>query len=215
MTKPYSEVDFSQQIMEDRTWRMREISDLRSLANRSDEQMQRVLLRAMITICYAHWEGYVRFSARKFMEHIALRKFLFSELDRQFWQNHFLPKLASLSRTNTSLLDRCELVGSILAIADERFSRPVDDLVITRSNLSFGVFADICLVCAIDVSQFSDYETYVDTFLLRRRNAIAHGEETFVEVEDLSEISDKTITLMRMFGDALDNKVQLKQYKSA
>jgi hypothetical protein len=75
MSKPYSEDDFSAQITEDRSWRLKEISDLKDAASKADEKLQRVLLRALITICYAHWEGYIRFSARKYLEHVALRNF--------------------------------------------------------------------------------------------------------------------------------------------
>lgn len=213
MTKAYTASDFSSQIVEDRTWRIREITDLRSLAGKADKQMQRVLLRATVTISYAHWEGYVRFCARKYMEHISLRKFKFSDLERQFWRNRFLPRLALLSRTNTSLQERCDLVESILTVGDERFSGASEELINTRSNLNFQVFSDICLVCAVDTDRFLDNETFIDKILLRRRNAIAHGEDTFIEVEDLPDMSDKTIAMMRMFGDELDNKVQLQLFK--
>lgn len=74
MSKPYSDAPFSAQITEDRSWRLREISDLKSAIIRADESLRRVLLRALITICYAHWGGYVRFAARKYLEHIALQE---------------------------------------------------------------------------------------------------------------------------------------------
>ena len=66
MSKPYSEADFSTQITQDRSWRLREISDLKTAIIRADDNLRRVLLRALITICYAHWEGYIRFAARKY-----------------------------------------------------------------------------------------------------------------------------------------------------
>jgi hypothetical protein len=68
VSKPYLEADFSTQITEDRSWRIREISDLKSAIARADDNLRRVLLRALITICYAHWEGYVRFAARKYSD---------------------------------------------------------------------------------------------------------------------------------------------------
>ncbi len=143
MTKPYSEDDFSSQVTEDRSWRLREISDLKTAILRADASLRRVLLGSLITICYAHWEGYVRFSARKYLEHIALRKFQYLELDRQFLRNYFLPRLGFSSR-RMSLAERCVLVDDILNSLDHRFSRVNDDLVNTQSNLSFAVFADIC-----------------------------------------------------------------------
>ncbi len=75
MSKPFRDTDFSEQITMDRNWRLKEISDLKSAILRADDSLRRVLLRALTTVCYAHWEGYVRFAARKYLEHVALRKF--------------------------------------------------------------------------------------------------------------------------------------------
>lgn len=215
MSKPYSEIDFSAQITDDRAWRLKEISDLKAAIHRADENLRRVLLRAMITICYAHWEGYVRFSARKYLEHIALRKFQYGELDRQFLRNYFLPRLAVLSITKTSIADRCSLVDEILDSSRRRFARMNDDLISTKANLSFDIFRDICLVCCVPILHFEEKSTFIDIVLLKRRNAIAHGEDTFVDIDDLDELTDETVALMRSFGDALENQVVLQGYKAA
>jgi hypothetical protein len=215
MSKPYSDADFSTQITEDRSWRLREISDLKAAIIRADVNLRRVLLRGLITICYAHWEGYVRFAARKYLQHVALRKLRYSDLDRQFLRNYFLPRLAALSTSKSSLAERCALVGEILNSADRLFSRVNEDLVNTKANLSFDVFTDICLVCCVPMTAFADKAVFVDVFLLKRRNAIAHGEDTFVGIEDLDELTNETVAMMRAFGDALENHVYLKDYKSA
>lgn len=215
MSKPYSEAEFSAQITEDRSWRLKEISDLKAAIIRADDNLRRVLLRALITICYAHWEGYVRFAARKYLEHVALRKLQYGDLDRQFLRNYFLPRLAALSTSKSSITERCALVDEILSSSDRRFSRINEDLINTRANLNFDVFTDICLVCCIPIQSFAEKATFVDVVLLKRRNAIAHGEDTFVGIEDLDGLTNETVAIMRAFGDALENHVYLKDYKAA
>ena len=215
MSKPYKEQDFSDQITEDRTWRIQEVSDLKAAIRRADENLQRVLLRALVTICYAHWEGYVRFSARKYLEHVALRKFQYSKLNRQFFRNYFLTRLASLSAVKTSIAERCALIDEIVNSSDQRFSRVNDELVNTKANLNFEVFTDICLVCSVSVKPFADKSDFIDVMLLKRRNGIAHGEETLVALSDMDKTVDYTITLMRSFGDELENHVVLRTYKAA
>jgi HEPN superfamily RiboL-PSP-like protein len=215
VSKPYSDIDFSAQITEDRSWRLKEISDLKTAVKRADSNLSRVLLRALVAICYAHWEGYVRFAARKYLEHVALRKFRYKDLNRQFLRNYFLPRLASLSTSKTSMLERCALVDEVLSSSDRRFSRVNENLVSTKSNLNYDVFTDICLVCGVSIDLFTDKSTFVDVFLLKRRNDIAHGEDTFVKIEDLETLTNGTIEMMRAFGDALENKVVLKSYKFA
>lgn len=213
MSKPYTDTDFSAQIVDDRNWRIKEISDLKSAIRRGDEGLRRVLLRALVALCYAHWEGYVRFSARKYLEHVALRRFQYGELNPQFLRNYFLPRLAALSTSRASITDRCALVDEILNSETARFSRVNEDLVNTKSNLSFDVFADICIVCGVPPEALADKATFIDVVLLKRRNAIAHGEDTFVAVQDLDEVCNDTIALMRAFGDTLENHVVLQTYK--
>ena len=215
MSKPYTETDFSAQITEDRNWRMREISDLKVAIRRGDANLQKVLLRALIAICYAHWEGYIRFSAKKYLEHIALRKFKYEELDKQFVRNFFLPRLAALSISKTSILERCTLVDENLSLSDRRFSKVNDDLINTKANLNFEVFSDICLVCGVPARTFENKSTFIDVVLLKRRNAIAHGEDTFVALIELDEITNDTLGLMRAFGDELENHACLQAYKAA
>jgi hypothetical protein len=214
MSKPYTEANFSAQITEDRNWRIKEISDLKSAIRRGDACLQKVLLRALVAICYAHWEGYVRFSARKYLEHVALRRFQYRELDKQFLRNYFLPRLAALSSSKAGITDRCALVDEILGASNRRFSQVNYDLINTRANLNSEVFTDICLVCGVAASHFADKSAFIDVFLLKRRNAIAHGEETMVAIEDLDVISEDTVGLMRAFGDALENRVVLQTYKA-
>jgi hypothetical protein len=214
MSKPYSETDFSTQIIEDRSWRLREISDLKAAIIRADDNLRRVLLRALITICYAHWEGYVRYAARKYLEHVALRKFQYGDLDRQFLRNYFLPRLAALSTSKTSVGERCALIDEILNSSDRRFSHVNEDLINTKANLNFDVFTDICLVCSVSTQSFTDKATFIDIVLLKRRNAIAHGEDTFLAIEDLDDLTNETVAMMRAFGDALENHVYLKGFKA-
>lgn len=214
MSKPYTEASFSAQIVEDRNWRIKEISDLKAAIRRGDQSLRRVLLRALVAICYAHWEGYVRFSARKYLEYVAIRRLRYRELDKQFLRNYFLPRLAALSTSKTSISERCDLVDEILGASDRRFGQVNDDLINTRANLNFEVFSDICLVCGTDAAPFSDRSTFIDVVLLKRRNAIAHGEETMVAFDDLDVIAEETIGLMRAFGDALENRVVLQTYKA-
>lgn len=214
MSKAYTEDDLSRQLQQDRTWRLKEISDLKSITVKSDQAAQNVLLRAVVTICYAHWEGSVRFAAQKFFEHISLRKYQYRELDRQFLRNYFLPRLAAMSSSKMSVAERCALVDDILSSSERRFARANDDLVNTRANLNSEVFRDICLVCGVEFSQFAADAHFIDVVLLKRRNEIAHGEDTRVGIADLDEVANRTLSLMRGFGNTIENRVYLQQYRT-
>lgn len=215
MSKPYTADDFTQLVTSDRTWRIREISDLKTAIRRADQSLEKVLLRALVTVSYAHWEGHVRTSARLYLTHVALRSFRYANLSPQFLKNYFLPRLAALSTSKSSMASKCFLLDEVLSASNKHFSRVNNDLVNTKSNLNSDVLREICLICEIPSTDFEEHKSFIDAILLKRRNAIAHGEDTFIAKSDLDEVADKTIELMRMFGDALDNKVQLKTYMAA
>lgn len=215
MSKPYSAENFTHLVTSDRTWRIREISDLKTAIRRSDRSLEKVLLRALVAISYAHWEGHVRSAAKSYLTHIALRKFQYSDLSPQFLKNYFLPRLSALSSSKASMAFKCELLDEILSSSNRRFSRINDDLINTKSNLNSEVLREICLICGVSSEIFVESENFIDAILLKRRNAIAHGEDTFIARNDLDEISNRTIELMRMFSETLDNEVQLKSYMAA
>lgn len=212
MSKPYSESDLTQILTNDRTWRIREISDLKVVIKRTDLTGQRVLLRGLVAICYAHWEGYVRNASSKFLEHIALRKYKYVQLERQFTRNKFLPQLANLVTTKGGFAERCKLVDAILDCGKEQFSQVNTNLINTKSNLNYEVFSEICNVCGVSLDGFTEHKTFIDIFLLKRRNAIAHGEDTFIAINDLDEISTTTIELMRKFSDNLENLAYTRKF---
>ena len=60
----------------------------------------------------------------------------------------------------------------------------------------------------------AEESTFIDVVLLKRRNAIAHGENTLIGLDVLDAICEETISLMRAFGDALENHVVLQTYKA-
>jgi hypothetical protein len=63
------------------------------------------------------------------------------------------------------------------------------------------------LVCGVPTVGFVDKATFPDVFLLKRRNAIGHDEDTYIGIEDLDELTNQTVGMMRNFGDALENHV--------
>lgn len=211
MSKPYSSDDLINYIADDRTWRIRELSDLRAIIEREDDKARRVLLRALVGLCYAHWEGYVKNIAKAYLYHVSLRKHKFSQLDRQYLRNYFLPRLDALSNSRVSLQEKCKLIDKILDSSIEEFRRVNEDLVYTE-NLKFAVLLDICKVCGVDEQSFIEKMDFIDIFLLKRRNSIAHGEDTFVHLEDMPKLIGETIEMMRIFGNALENNAVLKSY---
>lgn len=215
MSKAYTENDLADQLDSDLTWRLRELSDLKIAIKNSQPPARTVLLRSLVTILYAHWEGHIRFCAEKYFEHVALRKYPYDRLERQLYVNRFLAPLDAIYRRRLSVGERCRLISEVLDSRQERFSRVSPSLIDTRSNLNSDVLKDLCLICAVDFSYFEAKTVFIDVILLKRRNSVAHGEETHIYSDELDDLVEEGVGLMRAFKQALQNKVYAKSYLAA
>jgi len=212
MSKPYTEEDLSAILDADLVWRRKELSDLKAAIKSADAASKLPLLRAMIAMSYAHWEGYVRTCANRYFEYLTLRKKPYVEYERQIYVNSFLARLDALRQSRVNLEARCQLVNDILDGSGQRFTYLNPDLVDTRSNLSTDAIIDICTICGIDSSHFKDNRTFIDIILLKRRNAIAHGQQEFIQADEVDDLVANILALMSSFRNLLENKVYTKAY---
>lgn len=212
MRKPYSEDDLSTIFDAELIWRRKELSDLKAAVKAADQHARHALLRSIIAMSYAHWEGYVRTCATRYFEHLTLRKKPFSEFERQIYVNSLLGRLDALSQGRVNLQERCKLVNDILDSTAERFVYLNPDLIDTRSNLNTDVIKDICKICGVDSSSFEKSRTFLDVLLLKRRNAIAHGQQEYIQMDEIDNLVEKTLALMSTFRNLLENKVYMKAY---
>jgi hypothetical protein len=212
MSKPYQEADLSDILDEDLVWRRKELSDIKAAIKKADIAARPAFLRAVLAMGYAHWEGYVRTCANRYFEFLVLRKMAFVELERQIYVNSVLVRLDALSAGKVGIEARCKLVNDILDGTAGVFARLNPTLVDTRSNLSTDAIKDICIVCAVDSAYFESKRTFIDTLLLKRRNAIAHGQLTFIDQDEIDGLIAEVLGLMSSFRNLLENKVYLRTY---
>ena len=212
MSKPYTEQDLSDIFDEDMIWRRKELSDMKAAIKVADAPSKAVLLRALIAMSYAHWEGYVRTCANRYFEHFTLRKKPFSEFERQIYVNTFLVRLDALQQKRVGLEARCKLINDILDGTGERFGYVNPTLIDTKSNLNTDVIKDICLICAVDSTHFESSRTFIDILVLKRRNAIAHGQQEYIQQDGIDDLVASILALMTHFRNLLENKVYQKQY---
>jgi hypothetical protein len=215
MSKPYTEQDLSDAFDLDLIWRRKELSDMKAAVRAADPPAKPVLLRALIAMSYAHWEGYVRTCANGYFEHLAMRRKMYSAFERQIYVNKFLVRLDALHQGRIGLEARCKLVSDILDGTSGRFSYVHPSLVDTNSNLNTDVIKDICIICAVDSSHFEAKRTFIDVLVLKRRNAIAHGQQEFVQLDGIDDLVADVLALMVHFRNLLENKVYSKAYAAA
>ncbi|KJS01006.1 MAG: hypothetical protein VR65_10660 [Desulfobulbaceae bacterium BRH_c16a] len=212
MSKPYTENDLSNILDTDLIWRRKELSDMKAAIKKADQFSKTALLRALVAMSYAHWEGYIRTCANSYFEHLTLRKKSFVELERQIYVNSFLGRLDALHRSRVNLQERCKLINDILDGGAGRFSYLNPTLVDTKSNLNTDVMKDICTICGVDSDHFEQNRTFLDVLLLKRRNVIAHGQQEYIQPDEIDDFVAKILALMSFFRNLLENKVYMKEY---
>ncbi|MCC6983370.1 MAG: hypothetical protein IT535_08885 [Bauldia sp.] len=212
MSKPYTERDLSDLFDEDLVWRRRELSDMKAAVRGADLPARRALLRAITTMGYAHWEGYVRLCANRYFDYLTIRRLPYMALERQIYVNSFLARIDSLYNSRYSLEARCRLVNDIIDGREHTFRYINPDLVDTKSNLNTDTIKEICMICAVDSSHFEAKRFFIDQLVVKRRNAIAHGQQEFLQEAELDTLVSDILALMQHFRSLLENKVYLRKY---
>jgi hypothetical protein len=204
---------FSDCLISDFNWRLKELSDLKLVADGTDLVKVRGRRRSLVVMCYAHWEGHAKYCADRFIDYVTLRRLRFREVSDHFYQIRFANEIAN--GEVLGLRAKMFLIEKILNSHNDRLSKVPDGLINTRANLNSDVLADICLVCGIDFEIFAPQRDFLDKLLLKRRNEVAHGEAAFVDSIDPSDLVDRTTGLMRQFRDTIDNAIATSAYRRA
>ncbi len=212
MSKPYTDQDLSDLFDQDLIWRRKELSDLKAAVKAADAAAKPVLLRAIVTMSYAHWEGYVRNCANRYFEYLTIRRRTYANLERQIYVNTFLARIDALHQSRANLEARCKLVNDILDGMTGTFKYVNPSLIDTKSNLNTDIIREICLICSVDSLHFETKRVFLDQFILKRRNAIAHGQNEFIQETGVDDLIAEILGLMQHFRSLLENKVYQKQY---
>jgi hypothetical protein len=134
------------------------------------------------------------------------------EFERQIYVNSFLVRLDALHKNRVGLTERCRLINEILDGRDGRFAYVNPELVDTGFNLNTDVIKDICIVCGVDSNHFEQSRTFLDVLLLKRRNAIAHGQQEYIQTDEIDDLVANILALMGFFRNLLENKIYTKAY---
>jgi hypothetical protein len=202
--------ELSDHLARERIWRVREIRALVALASRSalSTQEKEIYCRADVTLMYAHWEGFVKRASVHYLKHISFQRIRLDEM-ADFVLTIYVNQ--SVSRSG----DRLSAAKMANILIRQHGLRPKlgwKKVISTESNLSSVVLSSIITVLGLEKSLFETKYKFLDSTLLKERNAIAHGEKGDLDVQDLEEMSIHVIALLTTFRDAIENCAVLRSY---
>lgn len=207
-------LDLQDNIDRDFAWRIKELSLLKSKIPNTPNRdpLQDVLIRAGVTMLYAHWEGFVKCAAENYLNYVSLKKLRHDQLESCFVALCLKKKINEMDNTNRFDLQTAA-VDFMLQQLNERAYIPYEGIIQTKSNLSFFVFRDICTVIGIDYKKYQLKETLIDRELLQFRNSIAHGKYLSMNFNEYQDIYQKVIEMMRDIKDDIMNAAATEKFK--
>lgn len=208
-------LELQDSIQHDIKWRKREFTTLKFMISDSRDHEKTLLIRAAIVLLYSHWEGHIKHCALAYVTYlnnigISFQKmkdnFLLLSVPDKFRKGFSLNKISSLIELN-EYLNRPP---------NENFKIDENLVINTESNLKFPILLNILYQLGLDSQCYDLKEHFIDSKLVRCRNAIAHGdnlgwddiEETYTEIEN--ELLGMIMLFQNLIIKAVDNKEYLK-----
>ncbi|AKD98705.1 hypothetical protein XU06_19895 [Rhodococcus erythropolis] len=207
--------DFENFLDSELAWRRIELNALAnhvassSRAN-STSPVARALTRGMITLLYAHWEGFCKSVFETYIKLVIKRKPLLTDAADSLVLAHVSHLIR---RMDSGDIDAAtELVGIARGGSSGRLRLAHDRIVDTKSNLRFAVFESIMNSLNIPVADFSTKRNLIDIQLCDHRNDIAHGRANFPKSGQVLDLHKQVIDMMETVRDLTIAQVRLKTY---
>ncbi|WP_286911890.1 MAE_28990/MAE_18760 family HEPN-like nuclease [Flavobacterium sp. UBA4197] len=211
--------DFEDLLVEDWTWRKKEVSDLILLAEKEENT---VLLKSIILLLYAHWEGYIKKSSKTYLKYICDNKHKLNELTDNFKAVALKGLTGEVMKSGNTLslqnelhyikkfsdLDNISIDHHIKIDLDNEKDK---NIINTHDNLNPEIFGNILKIIGIDYKeQYDAKEIFINTYLLSNRNSIGHGskelfkDENFeFKISSMKRLRDVILVIVENFRDEL------------
>lgn len=218
---------FIHKLDEDLAWRKKEISDLLLLdaSNASD-----VLMKSLLMMLYAHWEGYIKNAAKLYLLYIAGQNYVISDLSINFHTILLKGLIQECEKSYDGMtlenemrfLERFSSNQNAIFKLNGSFHRERNKTIVnTQDNLTPKVFANICRIIGMSEKNALVTRTqYFDETFVNGRNAISHGSKVLLDgnnefdlsKSDISELKELILLIMSHFNDDLQEYATKKYY---
>jgi hypothetical protein len=193
------------------SWRLKEIADLKLAARQQTQLTEKTLIRAGVTLLYAHWEGFVKSAARDYLNYVSNQGRTYEELETCFVALGVKKQLHELAESRRTSIHVAALrfIRDAMGRRAEIQARLTID---TESNLKARVFEEIATSIGIGLDPYESRFNLIDESLVARRNRIAHGEYLDIDSQGWRTLADDVIALMRNFKTDIENAASLSRY---
>ncbi len=201
---------FQDAVQRDLGWRKVEISSLRTAVHRAADSEGHLFRAGQVLLC-AHWEGFLKRSAKAYAEHALSQDLRLRDLSAQMVAITFFGHVMKAAEAHYpgSTEHHLRLAEKIIEKLDARPApktawevntegNPGTDAV-TRILQSIGVDTQL----GLDETSWSTTKVFINDQLVKDRNAVAHGEGLPIHKRDLLDRTDRTLRLLDQLRDTL------------
>ena len=197
---------FEDFLCDDLSWRKMEISQLFRLINSSENKD--VLIKSSVLLLYAHWEGYIKRSSKYYLRYVSEKKVKIKNLTTNF-KAIVLRKFAleCIERDSGTLTQELKFLQKHSKMEEKNFKLTINvdndfdkDIINTKDNLSSKTLSNITSIIGMKYNAaMKTRSNYVDSVLLKNRNAIGHGSKVSMGESEIENITFDTVVKLKNF----------------
>lgn len=195
--------DLQDSIDNEYTWRFHEIVIMKmEIQSMKPDKRLTPMIRSLVMLSYAHWEGFVKYATRYFLNYL-------SRLSLDQSQTHPALVASSLNYAlnNIGRSESNRLIRDILLDQHYKPHYPSEAMTDPKSNLNFEVLEIISSNIGIDISSLSLQSKMIDEIMLGRRNKMAHGDNDSLDKDYGIQVADIATSMMSEFKNLLQNMI--------
>lgn len=199
---------------EDLAWRKRELTTVKAMLDnsRTRPHERTLLLRAAICILYAHWEGFIKDAAARYVSFVATRGLRYRNLSPNFVALGLRREIRRAGQSDSPII-HTGLVVKLLSDLGDHPDSQWENTVNTRSNLDSRTLAEILTLVGLEATEYLLKGLLVDGRLVANRNRVVHGTKVEIDYDDYTELHSQIIFLVERFRTDIQNAAVTEQFR--
>ena len=148
-----------------------------------------------------------------YLSFVATRGLRFRELTPNFVARGLRSEILQAGQSNRPTIHTALTTRLMLGLS-EPASMDWENSVETRSNLGSENLNEILCLLGLDNESYRSKQVLLDKKLLEKRNLIAHGRQTEIELDDYFGLHDEIVQLVEKFRTDVENAAALENYRA-
>jgi hypothetical protein len=185
-------------------WRKKELTTLKFTVLASRDDAQHTLLRAAITLLYAHWEGFIKDAATAYVQFVAMQNSPLDKLRSNFVALALRGQIRAAAQTQ-----KVSIYSTLVDALAIRMPQPARiawlKAIDTESNVTSEVFKEIVHTVGVEFAPYALKTKSVIDRLVFLRNEIAHGRGLPVDVAEYNGLYADLLAMLDTFRGQLSD----------